>query len=189
MTKKRSKRGIVLLACGCVLLLGAVGWLGYNVWEDRHAGQQASALLEKVSQQIQNGNVAENADTVTVEENTFYGVVSVEAIGVELPVLHEWSYPNLKQAPCRYSGSIASNDCIIAAHNYDSHFGDLGRLRIGDIVTFTDVHGTVHRYSVCEVVSLDGYNVSDMQAGDWAFTLFTCTKSGKQRVTVRCERQ
>jgi sortase A len=30
--------------------------------------------------------------------------------------------------------------------------------------------------------------VTDMQSGDWDFTLFTCTKGGAQRVTVRCSR-
>ena len=81
---------------------------------------------------------------------------------------------------------MANDDLIIAAHNYKSHFGSLGKLAVGDEVKFTDAYGNEHLFEVKETAILDGTAVSDMQSGDWDFTLFTCTRSGKQRVTVRC---
>ena len=101
----------------------------------------------------------------------------------------EWNYSRLKSAPCRYTGSIDTNDIIIAAHNYKSHFGLLNKLTVGDEVEFVDAYGKSHLYEVCELITLDGTAVSDMQSGGWDFTLFTCTKGGQQRVTVRCERK
>jgi sortase A len=78
---------------------------------------------------------------------------------------------------------------IIAAHNYKSHFGSLDRLAVGDEVEFLDTFGQKHLYEVCELAELDGTAVSDMHAGGWDFTLFTCTKSGEQRVAVRCNKK
>ena len=46
--------------------------------------------------------------------------------------------------------------------------------------------GNVFRYSVCAVEQLAKTAVEEMQTGDWDLTLFTCTKGGVMRVTVRC---
>ena len=96
----------------------------------------------------------------------------------------EWDYSKLKNAPCRYAGSAQTNDLIIAAHNYASHFGNLKRLEIGDKIVFIDAYATEHQYAVKEIITLDDIAISDMLQGDWDFTLFTCTKSGKHRVTI-----
>ena len=76
----------------------------------------------------------------------------------------------------------------IAAHNYARHFGHLTALRPGDAVTFTDLSGNVFRYAVAETETLQPTDIQEMCAGDWPLTLFTCTKGGQYRVTVRCEK-
>ena len=40
-----------------------------------------------------------------IEGNGYIGLLEIPALGLSLPVMSEWSYPNLKLAPCRYSGS------------------------------------------------------------------------------------
>ena len=106
---------------------------------------------------------------------------------MELPVISEWSSSDLNVAPCRYAGSAYSNNLVIAAHNYRSHFGRLDNLSPGDEVVFTDVDGNVFRYEVIELETLSSYASDEMVSGDWDLTLFTCTLSGQQRITVRCE--
>lgn len=183
---KRNK-GIVFLVVGCLLLLVACGWYVYNIVEDKNAGQYASDILHKLND-AQNENADNNAPLITVDGDAFCGKVIIEKLSVKLPVYDEWNYTRLKSAPCRYTGSIHTNDIIIAAHNYKSHFGTLNKLTVGDEVEFIDAYGESHLYEVCELTTLDGTAVSDMQYGGWDFTLFTCTKGGEQRVTVRCKR-
>ena len=166
----------------------ASGWYMYNIIEDKNAGQNASDILDKFND-AQNENTDNNAPVITVEGDAFCGKVIIEKLSVELPVYDEWNYSRLKSAPCRYEGGIETNDIIIAAHNYKSHFGSLNKLVIGDEVEFIDAYGKSHLYEVCELITLDGTAVSDMHSGGWDFTLFTCTKGGQQRVTVRCERK
>lgn len=179
-----------MLVSGIVLLVMAGGWCVVNISEDRMAGVYADAILKDMSHfstQDDNLEVSENP-VVTVEEKSFCGRVIIEKIGVELPVFQDWSYSKLKKAPCRYSGSVATNDMIVAAHNYNSHFGRLQSMAIDDEIVFVDAVGQSHHFAVKEIVLLDGSAVDDMRSGAWDFTLFTCTKGGKQRVTVRCER-
>ena len=121
-----------------------------------------------------------------IDGETYIGVVEIPSLELSLPVMSDWSYPQLKKAPCRYVGSVYSHDVVICGHNYDRHFGRLKELVPGDEVRFTDMDGNVFRYSVCAVEQLAKTAVEEMQTGDWDLTLFTCTKGGVMRVTVRC---
>ena len=184
---KRNK-GVIFLVIGGLLLLIACGWFVYNIAEDKNAGQHAADILDKFNVS-QNENENSLAPVITVDGNTFCGKIIIKKLSLELPVYDQWNYTRLKSAPCRYTGNVNTNDIVIAAHNYKSHFGTLGKLMVDDEVEFMDACGKLHLYKVCELTTLDGTAVSDMQSGGWDFTLFTCTKSGEQRVTVRCERK
>ena len=117
----------------------------------------------------------------------YIGILTVPTQGLELPVIQDWSYPNLRVSPCRYVGSVYTGDLVIAAHNYLSHFGNLKRLQPGDPVTFTDMEGNIFHYEVAVVETLEPTAVEEMTSGHWDLSLFTCTVGGKLRVTVRCE--
>lgn len=124
-----------------------------------------------------------------ISGNAYIGVLELPTLGLELPVMSEWSYSKLNVAPCRYKGSAYSHDLIILAHNYSTHFGTLKNLSIGDPVIFTDVDANVFRYEVLELETLMPSAMEEMESGDWDLTLFTCTVGGQSRVTVRCVTQ
>lgn len=189
MERKTNKRAIVFLAIGLILVIIAGGWYAYNLVEDNNAGKQAADLLDKLEANRPPSGDVEAAPVIVVDGDAFCGKVIIDKLGIELPVYDEWDYNRLKSAPCRYMGSIADDDIVIAGHNYKSHFGPLDNLKNGDEIKFQDAFGTIYVYEVRELVTLDGTAVSDMQSGGWDFTLFTCNMSGEQRVTVRCERK
>lgn len=122
-----------------------------------------------------------------IDENAYLGTITIPALGLELPVLSDWSYPNLRIAPCRYTGSVSDGNLVLAAHNYSCHFGRISELNSGDEILFTDGNGVVHTYYVLYSELIGGSNASAMEQGDedWDLTLFTCTLSGMSRVTVR----
>ena len=103
-------------------------------------------------------------------------------------MIDECTDANMKTAPCRYYGSAYMNNLVIAAHNYTNHFGRLGSVAVGDPVEFTDVDGNRFRYTVTDLEQLLPGQTVDMvgYSEDWDLTLFTCTISGRQRLTVRC---
>ncbi len=124
----------------------------------------------------------------TVNGRDYIGVLSIPSLNLELPVLSQWSYPNLKVAPCRYSGSLYQNDLIICAHNYASHFGRLKTLQPGDTLLFTDMDDQVVSFQMVEQEILEPEDEEAMTTGQWDLTLFTCTPGGQTRVTVRFQR-
>lgn len=122
-----------------------------------------------------------------VDNRSYMGVLYIPALGLELPVVSDWSYPDLRVAPCRYKGTVENGDLVIAAHNYSCHFGRISSLSSGDEIIFTDGNGVVHTYSVVHSELIGGRDIPAMEEGseEWDITLFTCNLSGTNRVTVR----
>ena len=201
---KRKKKGTWLMTGGLLLIAAALFLACFNLWDERRATNSAGeALRELEAVRPEEAEATEPGEAeipaylldpgrempaVEVDGGRYIGVLEVPSLGLELPVMETWSYPNLRVAPCRYSGSAYQDDMIVAAHNYKTHFGRLKELRPGDEVCFTDTEGNVFRYAVAELETLGKYDVEEMTSGDWALTLFTCTYGGKSRVTVRCLR-
>ena len=125
--------------------------------------------------------------TKRYNKQDYIGILEIPALRLKLSVISEWSYPRLKIAPCRYVGSAYTNDLIICAHNYSSHFGNISKLYEGALVRFTDIDGNVFNYRVAYNETLNPTAVRYMKDSDWDLTLFTCTPGGSYRVTVRCE--
>ena len=123
-----------------------------------------------------------------IDGRDYIGVLDIPALSLTLPVLKEWDYPSFNVAPCRYAGSVYADGFVIAAHNYDSHFGRIGSLSASDSVRFTDIDSNVFDYSVVAIKTLDPYATGDMKSDDWSLSRFTCTLGGQYRVTVRRNR-
>ena len=157
---------------------------------DIEEGEVAPALADALEQDTESGSDSPSvSDEMTVVELGGYGYIgylSVPKLGLKLPVMAQWDYRRLKTAPCRFSGSTKTDDLVIAAHNYSSHFGSLKKLTVGDTLTFTDMDGAVISYTVSEVTTLQPTQVNEMTASGYPLTLFTCTVGGKARVTIRC---
>lgn len=207
--KKKNQIGKIFTITGLLLFAAALALSVYNLWDDYRAEQSKEKLLEEYRDKNQNnsdeGEQADESDgqipdyqlnpemempEITLEEldgAACIGVLEIPAIDLKLPVLSEWSYPLLKKAPCRYSGSAYLDNLVIAAHNYRTHFGKLKELEMGDEVIFTDAAGNRFEYKVAVVEALTPQSVEDMTSGEWALSLFTCTLDGKNRVTVRCD--
>lgn len=188
----KRKIGIIFILAGAALLLAALSLLLWNLNEDKKAGVSVEKILPQVIAEIDGSVLPDPFDTTMTEAevdgHSYIGYLSVPTLGLELPVMADWSYPQLKISPCRYTGSAKSDDLVIAAHNYTHHFGNIKNLMVGDAVYFTDMEGAVFAYEVAELEVLGPAAVEEMTSNDYALTLFTCTYGGSSRVTVRCRR-
>ena len=188
----RRRIGTGFMILGTALILAALSLFLWNRWEDSRAGVSVDAVLPQLLEQIETEEEApaDPYDTempeAKVDGYEYIGYLSIPALGLELPVMSSWSYPQLRIAPCRYYGSVGTEDLVIAAHNYSRHFGNIKTLAPGDEVYFTEMDGTVTAYEVAETDTLNPTAVEEMTDGGWALTLFTCTYGGQSRVTVRC---
>lgn len=211
---KRNFFGTALIAVGVLLLLGAAALVAYNMTEEISAEESSNSVLQELTVQLP----TEPANVETVPDETqefvppelkipdyllnphmdlpvqesqgreYVGILSVPELGLELPVLKEWSEKGAKVAPCRYRGTPYLDNLSICAHNYKSHFGRLNTLKTGSKILFTDMDGNVFTYEVVAFEVLQPNQVEDLCITDWDLTLFTCTIGGRTRFVVRCEK-
>ena len=195
---RKPSLGTVCIVLGVLLMLAAGGLYAYNRYEDAHAGAEAQTVVQDLEEKVV--EKTETAAESTPEEMTaelpsvfvdgydYVGVLTIPALDLRLPVMQDWSYPKLKIAPCRQYGSSRTNDLVIAAHNYETHFGKIGTLAVGDEVRFTDMDGIDTYYSVQKVEVHEPTDVDAVKNSGYDLVLYTCTYGGKTRIVVFCDR-
>ena len=208
--KKKNRIGNILKGAGLILVTAAVLLLVYNLWDGHRARESEEAILAEYLQENKKASESPDASDKEDKQNipdyllnpdmdmpeytlkslgdvACIGILEIPALDLELPVISSWSYSSLRLSPCRYSGSAYKGNLVIAAHNYQSHFGGLRTLPEGSEVFFTDAVGNRFSYYVAVTEALTPWSVDDMTSGEWPLTLFTCTLDSQNRVTVRCE--
>ena len=198
------KKGIILMSLGGLLILGALGLTLYNRWDESRAASSAADVVLQVQEHIPEPEKPE-LPTVTVQTpdwvlNPFMempvktvdgleyvAILDIPGLEISLPVLSEWSYPGLKKAPCRYTGSAYEENLTLVAHNYQSHFGGLPSLNPGDPITVTDMDGNVFSYTVAELNTIQPTAVEEVTGSNYPLVLCTCTYGGKSRFVVYCD--
>ncbi len=120
------------------------------------------------------------------------GKLTIQKIGVELPVISHMDEKSLKVSVCYYEGAIPGEmgNMVISGHNYKNgaHFGKLDELEIGDPVIFETPDEIIWRYEVydTQVVKPDNIEALEECEEQYELTLLTCTSQGNRRLLIRC---
>lgn len=223
---KKSRLASFLIALGVILILGGAGWWIHNEVQDMNAEKTSKHVAEQLIEVIdekksvtpsenggpsQGNSSSEDEDendisdmdpslmempTVVVDGYSYIGIIEIPSASLTLPVDYDWDYDRLAMTPCRYSGSFYTNDLVICAHDYGSHFRAIRSLGIGDSVVFTSSGGETVEYVVSNVETVQPTSIDFMiknssnSSSDnrWDMTLFTCNVGGLTRCAVRCVR-
>lgn len=203
----KRKIGIVLMVLGVLLILGAAALLLWNEAESDHAAEASAALMPKLSAIIRENAAKDPQETeqsgggipvitepvnkdmtaVEIDGHSYIGYIVIPKLNLELPVMSEWNYENLKIAPCRYTGTTFDEDLVLVAHNYKKHFGPIRRLKAGDQVYFVDMENVTTAYEVVAVDAVAPTAVEEVTAGAYDLALVTCTYGGNTRLVVYCD--
>ena len=206
MGSKRGKRGAACQIGGLLLCAAALLLAGYNLLDERSAARRADEALAALSSQIPkvsaapDGQLGEAAlpryvldpemqmPTVRIAGRDYVGILQIPSLQIVLPVISQCSDPNLKIAPCRYSGTAYTGHLVLAGHNYRTHFGPIRQLAIGARVEFRDAQGNCFSYEVVQTEVLNPSEVQALLCDAWDLSLFTCTYGGQARIVVRCRK-
>ncbi|MBR2422368.1 MAG: sortase [Oscillospiraceae bacterium] len=202
----RNKLGKLCLFLGLLLLCGSLSLYLHNRKEANQAARGSMEvlpqLLEQLPEEPDQKLLAEQLiplefrepesflmTEVIINGYGYIGYLSIPALQLNLPIMGSWDKVRLQIAPCRYYGSVNGENLVLMAHNYDTHFGRISKLKAGDSVVFTDMDGITTAYQVVAQDILQPEAVEEMTAGDFDLTLFTCTYGGENRITVYCDKE
>ena len=126
----RKQEGLLLITIGLLLIAAALFLVSYNLYDELRAEQSARQAVTQLDAYLPAEAPSDSAgdqEPLVSDERTvipdyvlspnmemsvetingidFIGVLRIPTLELELPVISEWNYPNLKSAPCRYSGS------------------------------------------------------------------------------------
>lgn len=191
-----SKIGKKLIIIGISLIIISSILSIHNIYEENKAGKNSANVLNNMKdtivenvQNINNEIEKENTmQTININGYDYIGTITIPSLNLELPIMSEYDYDRLKISPCRYYGSIYTNDLIICAHSYKTHFKYISNLNQGDKIIITDTLGINYIYEVLEIEILNPTDISKMIDNEFDLTLYTCTNDGLKRITVRCNR-
>ena len=197
---KAKLRSNLLLGLGLLLILAAAALTAYNLHTEQTAGETATEAMVTLSEQVTENVAHQIAEAVpdyvlypempmpevNINGINYIGYLAIPALGLDLPIVTTTSNYYLRAAPCRFSGSAYTEDLVIGAHNYVTHFGRLKELNYGDELTFTDMDGNEFRYVVDSVEILQPHEAEYLTESEYPLSLYTCTIGGRTRLTIRC---
>ena len=128
-----SNVGKKFIITGVLLITISISLFIYNKFEEINAGIKSQESLSIFKENIKDNNLTlkeqkTEMQTMMIDGYNYIGTITIPNINLELPIMDSYDYDRLKIAPCRYYGSLYTNDLIICGHSYKTHFGNLVNL-------------------------------------------------------------
>lgn len=181
------KTGKVFLIIGTGLIISALILFFLNQFESKQVAEKSEKVLNHIKESTivtTKPPLDDEMPVIKIDGYEYIGYISIPVLDIQLPVLSDWSYEKLKVAPARHFGSTKTDDLVIAAHNYSSHFGQLKSMVKDDIILFTDIEGMAQTYRIEKTDVLNPNDVNKVKNSPYDLVLYTCTLGGKTRVGV-----
>lgn len=130
-----------------------------------------------------------------VNNNSFViGIIEIEKIKLNYPILSTQSKELLEISPCRFAGPLPNNvgNLCIAGHNYADKrfFGRLKELSLNDKISIYDLSGKKLDYIIyekLEILSTDLSCTSQETNGNIIVTLITCNNISGKRLQIKAK--
>lgn len=122
------------------------------------------------------------------------GIIEIEKIKINYPILSNQNDELLKIAPCRFAGPLPNKvgNLCIAGHNYADKrfFGKLKELSINDKITIYDLSGNSLDYFIYERKEISPNDLSCMSQEtneEKIVTLITCNNMSDKRLLIKAK--
>lgn len=188
----------IFVVIGTSMVLIGLALTGFNLYKDKNAETFSKKVNEEINEIIQDTEsewkdayqdvTMTEMPEVEIDGHYYVGTLEIPKLDLKLPIMSQSNEKNLLISACRFYGSAYTDDLVIAAHNYVSHFARLRQLKEHDLLIFTDMDGNVFEYEFITSEVLQPTQVEEMTKSEFDLTLYTCTYRGDARFTVRCKK-
>jgi signal peptidase len=187
-TKNKTLKWLVI--CVTLLLASVTTLVLYNIWD----GNRVTYLNEKLSGAADTFLTQGSSGAATINNREIIGVVTIEKISVNYPIIKYDNDSSLDISIAQYSGpSLNENGNVVllghrSANGGNLFFTGIDQLAMDDIVKITDKSGQTSEFKVVEynVHTPDDLSVLKTESdNEKELTLISCSKDLKNRYVVR----
>ncbi len=182
----------IILYCGIALIvfsLALVALLYINQTDSTKKMPQTTETLYSLIPETYMGFIDDRIDTsmATVEINgtDYVGIIEIPQYNTVCPVSHTWNKDNFKHQPCRYSGSIYSENFVIGGTDKHLNFSKL--INIGEEICFIDMTGAKFTYSVSNISVENDLPAEFTSTEDFDFVLFIKDSYPSKYTIIYCK--
>lgn len=196
---------ILILIIGVTLILIAIKYtLSYK--NEKYKTNILTSIYDSIqiySEYSNNENsfIQEEATDVIVPSATYkgypvIGIIKIDKIGLEYPIIDDNSPKALNQSIVKYVGCNVGeigNICL-AGHNYinDTMFGKVDMLELNDTITLISMSGEMTNYTIVQkyvTIPEDVGCTRSLDENKREVTLITCTNGNKNRLIIKAQEQ
>lgn len=120
-----------------------------------------------------------------LEKEDYWGIVAINSIGIQVPVLNICTEQTLKIAPGVHL-EYEDGSAVIAGHNYKYHFGKFSNVSLGDEVSVTKIDGSLYNLRVSEKYFISADDTSILEQDNWDLVMYTCDVTNQNRIVLCC---
>ena len=139
-------------------------------------------------------DIAQNEIPVRIGGHRVVGVIKIDSIGIEYPILSETTDETLWVSITKLSGPSINEygNVSLAGHNAKNGklFGRLSNVNMDDIIEITGTNKETIKYKVYNIYSVLPEDVSPTKTTDQnvrEITLISCIMNGKKRLIVKAK--
>ncbi len=197
--KKTSFLKFQFIICTIIAIFFSA-YYGYSLYDKNKKENISEKLIDNfnIANLYANNNYnstrVSNQNTYLTDENKFsvIGLIEINSIGLNYPIISTFNYDLLKISPCRFFGPMPNEvgNLCIAGHNYNNYkfFSKLKNLKIGDVINIYDLTGNKVAYSVYNSFETDYDDLSCINQdtdGKREITLVTCNNIKNRRRIIK----
>lgn len=185
------------LSCTIVFSYFFVKFLINIKTKEKHAESLAnqftlSSLYSNSTDYATNLNQSNTVEDTGEADPFIIGVIKIDKIKIDYPILSSTSDELLTVAPCRFAGPMPNEvgNLCIAGHNYidNTFFAKITNLDKDDEISIFDLNGQMVNYYVTEKFEIENNDFScttQETNGEKWLTLMTCNSVKGTRIIVR----
>ena len=185
------------LSCTIVFSYFFVKFLINIKTKEKHAESLAnqftlSSLYSNSTDYTTNLNQSNTVEDTGEADPFVIGVIKIDKIKIDYPILSSTSDELLTVAPCRFAGPMPNEvgNLCIAGHNYidNTFFAKITNLDKDDEISIFDLNGQMVNYYVTEKFEIENNDFScttQETNGEKWLTLMTCNSIKGTRIIVR----
>ena len=185
------------LSCTIVFSYFFVKFLINIKTKEKHAESLAnqftlSSLYSNSTDYTTNLNQSNTVEDTGEADPFVIGVIKIDKIKIDYPILSSTSDELLTVAPCRFAGPMPNEvgNLCIAGHNYidNTFFAKITNLEKDDEIAIFDLNGQMVNYYVTEKFEIENNDFScttQETNGEKWLTLMTCNSVKGTRIIVR----